>query len=229
MSLRNRVSDVWRRLPGTDVAEAQFRRVEATLLRELKARLERIESPAPGGHARKRPPVTLIEPSGNARERLDGLLQRAATQTRAEAEDALYVRILQQLLPDEVLILAALSDGSPFPLLHTGLGAPIGPVSRRVVENFSNIGKYAHVQLRDQVPRYIGHLRALGLVEEGSELKDQDLQYQILEGDGGVRAALQPAMRGSRLSPRYIRRSLRITPLGAALWAASHRAAEPAS
>ena len=49
------------------------------------------------------------------------------------------------------------------------------------------------------LPHYIAHLRELGLVEEGPELKAQDVQYQILEGDGVVRQAIAPAERQSLL------------------------------
>jgi hypothetical protein len=219
MSLRNRVSEVWRNLPGSEIAESQFKRVEASVLRELKARLEAVEVPAPGRRSpRRKSGLTLVEPSNNPSEILAGLLSRSTAQDQADAYNELFLHLLRQMVPDEARILATLSDGTAYPLLHVGLGTPIGPVTRRIADNFSNVGKISRIQLPAHLPHYIAHLRELGLVEEGPELKAQDVQYQILEGDGVVRQAIAPAERQSRLAVRYIRRSLVITPLGRMLW-----------
>jgi hypothetical protein len=201
------------RLPGAEIAQRQLDRAERTVLQTLKERLARLEHPALGSRPLGADPAVV----------LGDLLDRAAAQNTAQAWRYLYAALLNRLVPDEARILAALSDGEAHPLLHVALGAPVGPVARRLLDNVSTIGRTAQLRLQEQVPSYITHLRALGLVQTGPEDKAFEIRYQILESDAMVRRSVEAAKADSNLSVRYLRRTLKTSPLGARLWQACHR------
>ncbi len=209
-----------RQLPGAEYAEEQLQSIEARAMRELKQRLESIDDrrlPAPehpvsgGHHALFRGP--------HPRSILAGLLAEADDQTAEQARLSVYSHILSQLVPDEARLLGALSDGVEHPLLHVGIGPPFG-TPRPLAENFSNLGKTASLKLKERTPKYITHMRSLELLEEGPEDKEQDIKYQILESDKGLREVTQAAEKGTApgIGVRYIRRVIRIAPLGEAIW-----------
>ncbi|HEY0975243.1 MAG TPA: Abi-alpha family protein [Solimonas sp.] len=153
-------------------------------------------------------------------ERMSTLLERAAEQTLEQAEQALFHQIIDELVPDEARIIGALSEGAVYPLLHIGMGPKVGPTTRRIAENFSTIGKPAGVKLLEQVPAYITHLRALGILESGPEDKSLEIKYQILEGEGAVKRVVEDTPRGAGSSIRYLRRSLRMSNFGQKFWQA---------
>jgi hypothetical protein len=218
-SLFLRVSQIAHALPGAQFAQRQIERVETRVLSELKERMERIEPPAPQRPAK----VTGIgdRPSGpSLPERMAVLLERAAEQTHEQATEALFRRIIVELVPDEARILGALSDGTTYPMLHVGIGTRVGPVTRRIIENVSNIGKPAGVKLLEQVPAYITHLRTLALLESAPEDKDFEIRYQILESDLSIKQAIERAQPGAISSVRYLRRTLRLSEFGRQFWLA---------
>ncbi len=228
--IAERLADAARQLPGADVAEAQMRRVEQRLLRELKQRMEAAGADADGD--RGAPTAGAASEAGSVsrtfvipllqspRRVLEELLERSQSQTREQALDDFYSVLLSELVPDEARILALLSDGEPQAILHVGIGAPIGPVRRLVAENFAGFGRAAQVKLLEHLPLYIEHLKALRLVEEHAEVAALDVKYQILEGLRDLRDAVEQARRGTRQSVRILRRTLRISPLGDQLWQA---------
>lgn len=224
-----------RNLPGADFAEEQLQGVEQRVLRELKQRMDRVNGPpqlpAPKVSTLTRPaaPVPGASPGvsllgTSPAEVLADLLQRAEDQTPEQAREYLYSMILRELVPDEARLLGALSDGETHPLLHVGVGPMIGPASRRVAENFSNLGKTATLKLKDFTPAYITHLRNLDLLETGPEDKECEIKYQILESDRATREAVAVAEQGSGpgMSVKYVRRVIRISPLGQELWNYCH-------
>lgn len=214
-----------RQLPGADFAEEQLHNIETRALRELKQRLASVDDrrlPAPAMHHAE--PGQSISASPLAQHPgalMADLLDRATDQTTEQAQLYLYSMLLSQLVPDEARLLGALSDGGEHPLLHVGLGAPIG-APRRVAENFSALGKTASLKLKENTPAYITHLRGLGLLEEGPEDRDQEIKYQIMESEKAVRDIAKQAEKGSApgMSVRYIRRVIRISSLGRQLWEA---------
>jgi hypothetical protein len=209
-------------------AADQFRRVEQGLLRTLKQRMDAADEPTGERSAQSRrrsggdgPEVsrTFVIPLLQSPKRiLEELLQRSLEQTREQAEEDLYSVLLSELVPDEARILALLSSGEPQALIHIGVGAPIGTPGRMVAENFCSVGRPAQVKLHDCVPLYVGHLRALNLVEEGPENPELEAKYQILEGVRDFRDAVAHARAGSRMSVRVVRRTLVISDLGRRLW-----------
>lgn len=67
--------------------------------------------------------------------------------------------------------------------------------------------------LHDEVPHYLTRLHALGLVEIGPELENMDDQYEILQTEARIREALRSAR-----STKAVRRSVRLSDLGARFW-----------
>lgn len=217
-----------RQLPGASFAEEQLNVLEKRAMRELKQRLDAVDDrrlPAPNDHhpvsvsSAESQVVSASLLSQHPAELLTDLLERAYEQTAEQAQLYLYTMILRELVPDEARLLGALSDGAEYPLLHIGVGPPIG-TPRRVAENFSNLGKTATLKLREFTPAYITHLRNLDLLETGPEDKEQEIKYQILESDKAVREVVAEAEKGTApgMGVRFIRRVIRISPLGQELW-----------
>lgn len=212
-----RMNQLVHRIPGAGFAQRQAEWVETLMLTELKTRMDRLDGPtAPGaggvgsGHGDG---LTLPE-------RMERLMEQAAEQSREQALAYLFGHIIGELVPDEARILGVLSDGSAYPLLHIAVGPRVGPATRRIADNFSNIGKPAGVKLLEQVPAYIAHLRELGLLASGPEDKELEIKYQILEGDVAVRGIADAAAAKSGTSVRFVRRTLRMSELGREFWRA---------
>ena len=204
-------------------AQRQYERAEAHVLTQLRARMDRLERPkaltylsdtsAPPTSARGQAHFESSLPS-----RMVALMERADTQDRIAALDDLFHHVLDQLVPDEIRILGALSDGASFALIHAGYAPRIGPMTRRLIENFCPIGKPAGVKLLEYVPAYISHLRELGLVETGPEDPAQDIKYQILESDVAIREALEAEQKGVGMTAKYLRRTLSMSEFGHQFW-----------
>ena len=214
-----RLSALARNFPAFSFAGRQVRRVERAVLLQLKRRLEDVDSAPPRSVVRVAGRAVAESARGAAGILLGDLLERSMTQTKAEARAELHRHVLAQLLPDEARILSALSDGSTYPLVHVGVGPPVGPLVNRVQDNVSNVGRAAGVLLLDQVPAYIGHLRLLGLAQTGPEDKTLKTKYEIVESDDLVRGARETIEKSKR-SARILRRTLLISPLGRELWQA---------
>lgn len=153
----------------------------------------------------------------NAVASMARLLDASQTQTATSAREALALRMVKHLVPDEARILAALSDGHSAALMHLGAGPMVGPATQRWLENLSPVGKEAGVALIDRTSEYIGHLRELGLLESGEEDKSLQLKYQILEADTVLRKTSEEIEKAG-LRPKLIRRTIRMTELGKAFW-----------
>lgn len=206
-------TEMARHVPGPPIEQvvAGWGRVEDAMLRELKARLDQLDAPprrpsGPGSAVRSDTPARL----------LDALLAESIDADSAQSRDALYTSLLLRLVPDEARILAALADGTRYPLVHIKTRSNGG---RTVLANASTVGRAAGVQVPEAASAYVGHLRALGLAEEGPADDSLSVQYDILLGEPGVRHPEDEADVG-RLGTRVIRRTLRISALGRELWRA---------
>lgn len=146
------------------------------------------------------------------------LLEQAEEQNRDDAQHYLFERILRQLVPDEVRIIAALSDGLGHALLHVGAGAPVGPILRRELQNISNVGRSAGVMWDEMTPYYIQHLRSLGVCELAGEDPELEIKYEVLQGDKRVREAAKKIDKEFGMTARYIKHTLVLSPVGMALW-----------
>lgn len=163
--------------------------------------------------------ATARAPAPTAAEALAQLMEASLEQTEASAREALILRTVRQLVPDEARILAALADGHSVALMHVGAGPMVGPATQRWLENLSPVGKEAGVQLVDQTQAYIAHLRELGLLESGDEDKSLQLKYQLMEGDTKVRKTAEEIEKNG-LRTKFFRRTLRMSEAGKAFWAA---------
>jgi hypothetical protein len=201
------------RLPGYRAVSSRLRRLETTVLRGIRRRLD--ES---GGH-------TPSTGGGDARVRmLNQLLEDSLHTDLGRSREELHLRILRALVPDEARILAAVSDGTRYPLLHIEARSTTGG-SRTVLANACTVGRVAGVHLHSAVPGYIGHLRELGVLEEGPKEDSLSDQYALLANEDYVLRAVESAQGGLR-GTTEVRRTVHISPLGAELWAAC-RPGEP--
>ncbi|GLZ41578.1 Abi-alpha family protein [Actinokineospora sp. NBRC 105648] len=200
-----------RRLPGGEVAH----RVEQAFATEVA----KPETPLTADDSPVREPL---------RAAMAALLDRSVTDSRDAARDHYFAAVLRQLLPDEARIVSALSDGSPYPLIHLAARTALGGVQRLVLENASTVGRDAGVAQPGLVPLYVTRLLHFGLVEVGDEEPGLSVRYELLMTDDRVRAA-EAGVRGQgRLGPRVVRLSLRISELGAQFWAACDPSARTA-
>jgi hypothetical protein len=147
------------------------------------------------------------------------LLDASLEQNAESARERMAIRTVRQLVPDEARILAALADGHSAALVHVGAGPLVGPATQRWLENLSPVGREAGVALIDQTPRYLTHLRELGLLESAEEDKSLQLKYQLIEADTKVRETCTQIEKNG-LRPKFFRRTIRISDAGKAFWAA---------
>jgi abortive infection alpha-like protein len=212
-------------VPGARVVQRGLESIERIILRELKDRLERLEpaeaeTVAPETEETRSPD----QRSGTAETPaavLAELLDRSIDQTPDQARGYAFVTLLRQLVPDEARILGALSDGGAYPTVHITAASTLGSSTRRVLSNVSPVGQAAGVQLREMTPHYLSHLLELGLVELGPEDPQMALKYEILESNSQIREAIAKIERGQKMTrSRIVRRTIRLTELGRALWAA---------
>ena len=173
------------RRPVAGIGIRALRRAEYYALKSLGERLDRAG-------------VSPADPLGNTRSDCESLpaqifaeLLDASRGTDQEAiEQDFFVRLLRQLNPSEARILVLMADGSVWPMVHVNAGALPGMGSQRVLSYASSVGKEAGVLLRAQVPNFIAHMFALGLISVGGEAKGLEPDYEILEADTLVRDAM---------------------------------------
>jgi hypothetical protein len=197
-----------RRLPGFGLAE----RLVDPLLGQLDGRARGDTDVAPEAEA-----DADTQPK-TAATLMNQLLERSMFQTPAESLEILASRVVEEIVPDEARIVAALADGHSYPLLHVEAGAR-SRAMRRVLSNASSVGRAAGVALPGDTPAYLSHLFALGLIEEGPQDAAMTDEYSILSTDDTVRRALEEAREAGLKSHRLMKRTVQLSPLGRRLWA----------
>lgn len=213
-----------------DLAQRGLTEAERVALSTLRKRMDAVvdgdEAPAAHSHtptSTSAPARTSSSSAGpsplSAAAAMAALMEASLEQTAESAREALLLRTLRQLVPDEVRILAALADGHSAALMHLGAGPMVGPATQRWLENLSPVGKEAGVQLVDQTSAYVSHLRDLGLLESGDEDKSLQLKYQLMEGDTKVRKTAEEIEK-TGLRPKFFRRTIRMSEAGKAFWLA---------
>ena len=219
-ALANRVL---KRLPGGSYAQEQLEKIERRVLSELKQRLDKVERSATvsvlafsvetdSSQSKKRGPYA---PGELLRE----LLEISGEQNREQAQHAYYVAALKSLVPDEARILSVLADSQSYPLLHVMAGSRLGGATHPVLQNVSNVGKIAGVQLLDLTPTYIRRLRDWELVQTAPESAELKTSYEVLETDDAVRKTMERVKKNGQRDVIQ-RRTLKMSDLGRALWAA---------
>jgi len=163
---------------------------------------ERAEEPAPEEPA-------VREPASELRERGAELLRRSADVDYREEAHPAYVRILDELAPDEARILRLLATKGAQPAVDVRSGLPFA--SELVAPGLTMIGADAGCRDLDRVNAYLNNLNRLGLIWFSRESLRDPLRYQVLEAQPEV---IAPLREGGRLA-RTVRRSIALTPFGA--------------
>jgi abortive infection alpha-like protein len=144
------------------------------------------------------------------RERGEELLRRSADVNFEEDAHPAYMRILEDLAPDEARILRLLADQGPQPSVDVRSGLlPLQSTSELVAAGLNMIGPEAGCRHLDDVPAYLNNLFRLGLIWFSREPVDDTRRYQVLEAQPEVDAALKSGGRA-----RTVRRSIHLTPFG---------------
>ncbi len=144
------------------------------------------------------------------RERGEELLRRSADVNFNEGAHPAYMRILEDLAPDEARILRLLVEQGPQPSVDVRSGLlPLKSTSELVAAGLNMIGPEAGCRHLDDVPAYLNNLFRLGLIWFSSEPLPDPLRYQVLEAQPDVDAAM-----GAAGHTRTVRRSIHLTPFG---------------
>ncbi|MCV7423146.1 hypothetical protein H7K45_21565 [Mycobacterium yunnanensis] len=216
----NGLADVAKSLPGGEVILAAATEAELTALRVVREHLAALDATAEEGQPaapleQDQPPTSTSTSTSTLRTLIDKSMYTTPKESRAELHRAL----LLGLLPDEARILAALSDGSAYPVIH------VAEPGHRASTTFSlqyasTVGRAAGVSLPHRTPLYLRRMLALGIVSIGPELPEMRDDYEILLTDASVNAALTAARNGFR-SARIQRLTVRLTDVGKELWEAA--------
>ena len=138
------------------------------------------------------------------------LLERSRDVWAEEDTHPAFARILDDLAPDEARILLLLARGGPQPSVDVRTGGPVGMVSSQLIAPGLNmLGARAGVRYLDRVPAYLNNLDRLGLVWLSHESVTDPMEYQVLEAQPDVLAALH-----SVRFAKVVRRSIHLTPFG---------------
>lgn len=199
------------RLPGGHAASERLSRLEQRLWPEPQTAWPALPAPVA---------TAMPSPSEQPPEKqLQALLDRSQEQTREEAEAAFYRAVLRQLVPDQARILAALSDGSRYPLIDVVAGSRLGWGMRPVLTCVSSVGRSAGVQCPELTPAYVQGLLGLGLVVVHDQAHADVLKYELLETEVQVRRTMDHCKQAG-MGCRIVRRSVGLTALGTQFWMA---------
>ncbi|MGH8504511.1 MAG: Abi-alpha family protein [Stenotrophobium sp.] len=209
-----------KRLPGGSFVQEQVDRVEHRLLGELKQRLDRLEQTPQS--------VSVVAVSVTAQQRhhhegkspkeiLRSLLAESTEQSKEQSIVASCTAVLQSLVPDEARILAALSDGSGYAMINVLATSNLGLTAVPMLEYVSTVGRNAGVLTPALTSAYVRHLAFWGLTEMAAEDPAQKTNYEILETDDSVRKLLARILKSGERG-RIVRRTLRMSDLGLAMW-----------
>ena len=189
---------------------------EAELGRYLRELLDIREDAKNGGSPSMRSEVAeepVADGDGGTaglRERGAELLRRSAQLDDDDETHPAYVRILEELAPDEARILRLLALEGPQPSVDVRTGGALGPIHSELVEpGLSMIGAEAGVRKLDRVHAYLDNLSRLGLIWFSREALRDVRRYQVLEAQPEVVEAMERAGRG-----RTVRRSIHLTAFG---------------
>jgi len=154
--------------------------------------------------------VEPTRPGVDLRERGARLLERSRDVMDSDEVHPAFVSILDNLAPDEARILRMLLEHGPQASVDVRTGGPVGMVSSQLIASGLNmIGPRAGVRYVDRVPSYLNNLFRLGLIWLSRETLDDPTEYQVVEAQPDVLAA----MRTVRFT-KIIRRSIHLTPFG---------------
>lgn len=198
-TLRARLQHLLLQLPPVQRADERFQQAEHDLLHGLKQRLDALD---PGELA-------------GAPTSVHQLLEVSMEQDQDQARALLVRHHLENMTPDEARLLAALSDGSAFPMLTIYSG---GRLSRgEVLYRYSSIGRTAGIQCIDLIALYLAKLFSQGLLISAPFRESLRTECELCEGDSGFRKA-EIGLKASIPKLKTRRETLIISPVGRQLW-----------
>jgi hypothetical protein len=198
------VSDLARSVSGgTPVGTALLRAAES--LGAIREPVTGTVSPVvPGSVGPEEPRARSLRDKGAE------LLERSRDVWSSENGHPAYDRILSELAPDEARILVLLLEKGPQPSVDVRTGGPIGMVSSQLIApGLTMIGARSGARYVDQVPAYLNNLHRLGLVWFSREPLRDPLEYQVVEAQPDVLAAMHTVK-----FAKVVRRSIHLTPFG---------------
>lgn len=152
-------------------------------------------------------PVTPVNPLHLAGQEL---LRRSRDVWSDDRTHPAYSRIVEELAPDEGRILLLLLRRGPQPSVDVRTGGLLGTVSSTLVQPSLNmIGALAGCRYVVRMPSYLHNLERLGLIWFSGETLKDPTEYQVLEAQPDVTAAMHSVRRA-----KAVRRSIHLTPFG---------------
>jgi hypothetical protein len=123
-----------------------------------------------------------------------------------------YIRVMQELTPDEARILRLLASKGPQPALDVRTSGTFGFGSRLVKPGVTMIAAHAGCQEPDRVPSYLNNLNRLGLIWFSREMIGDVNSYALIEAQPDVMAAAEEL--GGKNKIRNTLRSIELTAFG---------------
>jgi Abortive infection alpha len=137
------------------------------------------------------------------------LLERSSELTEQGETHPAYVRILEELSPDEARILRLLATEGPQPAVDIRTWRPLDLGSTVVAPGLSMIAEHAGCRHPARLPAYLSNLFRLGLIWFSRDKLPDPGPYQLLEAQPDVVDAVRATGR-----VRIVRRSIHLTPFG---------------
>lgn len=186
-----------------------------TSLKAARAAIDLVVPPAanhdehalepPGADRRPEPPPEPL----SLREKGARLLRQSADVEVEDGAHPAYVRILDELHPDEARILRLLALEGPQAAVDVRSLQLLGLGSSVVAEGLNMIGRQAGCRNPERVHAYLDNLNRLGLIWFSKEAIPDPSAYQVLEAQPAVLDAVKRASRA-----KTVQRSIRLTPFG---------------
>ena len=142
----------------------------------------------------------------------DALIENSNDVRHHEENHPAYVRVMQELTPDEARILRLLAVNGPQPSLDVRTAGTFGFGSRLVKPGVTMIGAHAGCQEPSRVPSYLNNLNRLGLVWFSREMIGDVNSYALLEAQPDVLGAAEEL--GGKNKIRNTLRSIELTAFG---------------
>jgi hypothetical protein len=130
-------------------------------------------------------------------ERFAKLLDTSADVDRRRTQHPAYLRVIDELAPDEARILRLFAQRGPQPAVDVRTKRPFGVGDRLIASGLTMIGLHAGCDDPDHVPAYLDNLNRLGLISFSSESIAEVDEYQVLEAQPEVIAALKSVKRAT--------------------------------
>lgn len=230
----NRARGLAELAPGAEVVRGKVREAEDRLLTHLWVRMNAaapaLEAPAPV-HDTETPIASSGTSAGDSAaprsvaERGQALMERSLNQTPDSAITDYASRVLNQLVPDEMRILSATSDGSGIPCCDLEARGRMGG-GMRMHALLSRAGNQAGAMLVEATSYYLGHLLAVGLLAVAPPDPDAKQAYEMIENDGEVMAMAARIEKEMKMRPRFVHYTVTLSALGSRFMKAINGQAE---